>query len=103
MCATSKPPTGRRDLEKTEFDFRNCDDPFSLRNGYVPVEELSRLTKRKNGKKLQAYQRKQNKVERIPSEYNVLFMIAIPNSLAYRTCPKTHGNPHFRSRTKFGR
>jgi len=53
---------GKADLERTEGDLNRYDDPFSLRSGYVAPEQLSRLTKLKNGKKVRAYQRKQNKL-----------------------------------------
>jgi hypothetical protein len=64
--------SSRRDLEKIDLDFHSYDDPFSLRTGYVSTEELARISKRKNGRKLETYQRKQNKVGKIDSEFETL-------------------------------
>jgi len=61
--ATSELPGGKVELEKSGHVL-SYDDPFCLRTGYLSQQKLSQLltNSRKNGKKLQAYHRKQNQV-----------------------------------------
>jgi hypothetical protein len=77
MNATRPPPSNTpaasdstsagNDFEKNGSDMHAYHDPFNLRRGIVTPEQLALLRKRKEGKKVAVYQRKQNKASLHPA------------------------------------
>jgi hypothetical protein len=62
LAGTGRPPPSNEDVEGTLSTVTSDADPFSFRGGIKTDEELVVLRRRKKGKPLENYHRKQNEV-----------------------------------------